>query len=278
MLLRFFSLPPRLDATLAQAVSRVLPFSILLHLLFGMWMFSFPGFFEAGGITLEQNTTLSSLGEGDDEEEGGSSGAVSSVEGWFEDNLFREEVYNRCTHKNTIFFLIVFLLMLIDLVWFRIVAKVLRSYSSVISMFPCLENCLVKGVEEEGNPPFIEAISSEILGLQANLHLINRNIVEKYRNELDRRTSLKANYEPPERCISILETYNFEANQEYIQSFASDSSSIQAYRAKRRRQSDEAKKNKLPESEADGGGEVIEEEEEGEGGAVELAGPKETSL
>jgi hypothetical protein len=39
-LLRFYSLPPRLDATLARAVGNVLEYSVFLHLLFGMWMMS----------------------------------------------------------------------------------------------------------------------------------------------------------------------------------------------------------------------------------------------
>ena len=64
-LFRFYSLPPMLDSALADSVSNILPYAVLLHLLIGMWMMSNEEFFRAVDINLTGNfgntTSIGSL-------------------------------------------------------------------------------------------------------------------------------------------------------------------------------------------------------------------------
>jgi len=221
MLLRFFSLPPRVDATLALAVGNVLQFSALLHLMFGMWMFSNEEFFKTEDIVLETNTTLSGVG-------GVDLNPASLDSSLFGESKFAGEVYDRLTHKNNLLSLFVFFFLILRLVWTKLIVKILTAYKGFFAMFPCLDRCFSDVVEAEGNPPFIEAISTEMMDIQIHLQLVSPVIVRKYKVEQERRTNLGHDYKEPERSIRILESYNFEANQDYIKAFATDSHSIQA--------------------------------------------------
>mmetsp|Transcript_21 Transcript_21/g.39 ORF Transcript_21/g.39 Transcript_21/m.39 type:complete len:1400 (+) Transcript_21:55-4254(+) len=226
MLLRFFSLPPRLDASLARRVSSLLPFSVVLHLMFGMWMMSNEEFFKPEAINLDTstNSTAASVVPVDV--------SVSDLSTTFGDNAFMGEVYDRFTHTNNLASLILLVLLITGLLWFRLVAKILKSSQGLLACVPFLARFLAHESELEGNPPFIEAIETEILNLQIGLELIDEDILEKYKAEISRRA--QPGYRAPERSINILESYDFEANQEYIQAFASDATSIMNYNKQRR--------------------------------------------
>jgi hypothetical protein len=196
-LLRFYSLPPRLDATLARAVGNVLEYSVFLHLLFGMWMmsnevrmgeersdeFARPAptnpltqpyclasissqeFFKTEDINLSTNST--GLGVA------GIPGGVPAVSiddasSLFGDSELATEVNDRLTHKNNLVSLLIFVLLIVRLVWIKILAKVFRAYKGIFTMFPCLERCFSDEVEAEGNPPFIEALSTEMMDIQVS--------------------------------------------------------------------------------------------------------------
>jgi hypothetical protein len=188
-------------------------------------------FFKTADIDLSTNSTGIGIA--------GIPGGVPAVSIDDASNLFGESefataVNDRLTHKNNLLSLLIFVLLLVRLIWVKILAKVFRAYRGFFTMFPCLERCFSDNVELEGNPPFIEAISTEMMDIQCHLRLVSEAVITKYHTELERRRKLGYKYTEPERSINILESYNFEANQEYIKAFASDSHSIMEYNHKQR--------------------------------------------
>ncbi|GMH83627.1 hypothetical protein TrVE_jg11384 [Triparma verrucosa] len=231
MLFRFFSLPPRLDASLAQQVSSILPYSVLLHLSFGMWMMSNDDFFTTASVELDTSAlNATSVGVG------GVSVDVRSLDisDTFGDNAFLGEVYDRFSHANNLASFVLFILLVVGIVWNRLVVKILRQSSGFLSVFSCLQTCLEGTNELEGNPPFLQAIETEMMQLQIGLGLLDDNIIEQYKTELERRERGRGVKEEDQREIKILESYNFEANQEYIKAFASDASSVMEYNSRKK--------------------------------------------
>ena len=226
MLFRFYSLPPMLDSALAQAVSSILPYAVMLHLMFGMWMMSNDEFFSAAGVMLTTdfgNSTKVPL----------DLSVNLDASSYFGDNLFMQTVYERFTHKNCYIMFAVFLLLLVSLLWNRLIVKILQASEGFIALFPCFRNCLSKNHEAEGNDPYLHSISRERLDLQLRQNLLFVEVLAQYKAEIERRDTT-VGFKAPEKEINILESYNFEANQGYVEEFASDASSVIEYNNRKR--------------------------------------------
>jgi hypothetical protein len=231
MLFNFYSLPPMLGSALASAVTDILPYAVLMHLMFGMWMMSNEEFFSASaGVAINPNfgNSTDTLGVGVDV-------GVLDASQYFGDNVLMQTVWDRFTHGNCYIMLFVFVALVVVMLWNRVIVKILKANKGFLAVFPCLKKILSFQEEAEGNEPYLKSISHERLDIQVRQNLLDDEIIEKYKAELERRKNT-TDYKKSEKEIDILESYNFYANSKYVEAFASDASSVIEYDELRKEQ------------------------------------------
>lgn len=215
LFLRFYSKPPQMSGKLADFAANVLPYAIFLHVSFAMWMFSNEDIFPETDSSLTISTGSSSA-----EDITGSSFSFSS------------RLFNSNNILNMAMWLCIFLYILIrQFLW------PLVRYN--LSFFCCCIYQYCKQLEPiEGNAPYWQSLPKEHIIKHLHLQILQENIINKYKEELDRRdeeergSDAAARKNPDGSELRELRgnpSYNYIANEAYLRTFALETDCIVRY-------------------------------------------------
>jgi len=158
-LLRLYHRPPNFDNTLINNVKYVLPFLVVLHLLFSFWMYSDETVFYSDHLDASAYTLLSGSGESNQLLNSDTQQLLNSAGG---DYL---QLGRRVTRVNTLPVLILCVLVIVLLVIYLLVTTVLGNLILIPMKAICMRFfccCLVQyckccqAVRREYNPPLTE--------------------------------------------------------------------------------------------------------------------------
>lgn len=216
LFVNYYARPPQFDESLANTAAGLLPYAVLIHVMFSMWMFS-----EEEIFTLPTDDDLPS-------------GAVSNSTATDDDALLDSAASSYLSELGAFsrlwsttrngFALIVFLIVFLHLFCRDFLLPLLKQSTWIFTLFPCLRCCINIDEDWEDNKPYFDAIHHKrlIYGIE-HPETLSPEVCQQYAEALEtRKKSGRMSAVEAEQGTmdqTDLESYNFTANKAYAGKF-----------------------------------------------------------